>query len=83
MSKFAVMSLTHAARRIAWDKGVRATAVCPAFVRTDMTSGVTNFPHEQMIDPGDLAELVSSVIALPNTASVAELLVNCRLEQML
>jgi len=83
MSKFAVMSLTHAARRIAWDKGVRATAVCPAFVRTDMTAGVSNFPHEQMIDPGDLAELVSSVIALPNTASVAELLVNCRLEQML
>jgi NAD(P)-dependent dehydrogenase (short-subunit alcohol dehydrogenase family) len=37
MSKFAVMSLTHAARRIAWDKGVRATAVCPGFVRTDMT----------------------------------------------
>ena len=82
MSKFAVMSLTHAARRIAWDKGVRATAVCPGFVRTDMTVEA-KFPREEMIDPADLAELVSAVIALPNTAAVAELLVNCRLEQTL
>ena len=82
MSKFAVMSLTHAARRIAWDKGVRATAVCPGFVRTDMTVEA-RFPREEMIDPADLAELVSTVIALPNTAAVAELLVNCRLEQTL
>ena len=80
MSKFAVMALTHAARRIAWDKGVRATAVCPGFVRTDMTADVTKFPRDQMIDPADLAELVATVIALPNTASVPELLVNCRLE---
>ena len=80
MSKFAVMALTQAARRIAWDEGVRATAVCPGFVRTDMTAGVTKFPREQMIDPADLAELVATVIALPNSASVPELLVNCRLE---
>jgi NAD(P)-dependent dehydrogenase (short-subunit alcohol dehydrogenase family) len=83
MSKFAVMALTHAARRIAWDKGVRATAVCPGFVRTDMTADVTKFPREEMIDPADLAELIATVIALPNTASVAELLVNCRLEPTL
>jgi NADP-dependent 3-hydroxy acid dehydrogenase YdfG len=79
MSKFAVMALTHATRRIAWDKGVRATAVCPGFVRTDLTVGA-KFPREEMIDPADLAELVATVIALPNTASVPELLVNCRLE---
>ena len=83
MSKFAVMALTHAARRIAWDKGVRATAVCPGFVRTDMTADVKKFPPDQMIDPADLAELVATVIALPNTAAVAELLVNCRLEPTL
>ena len=82
MTKFAVMALTHAARRIAWDKGVRATAVCPGFVRTDMTADVTKFPRDQMIDPADLAELVATVIALPNTASVPELLVNPRLEPM-
>jgi hypothetical protein len=36
-----------------------------------------------MIDPHDLGELVATVLALPNTASVAELLVNCRFEDTL
>jgi hypothetical protein len=35
-----------------------------------------------MTDPADLAELVATVIGLPNTASIAELLVNCRFEDM-
>ncbi|MGL4242767.1 MAG: SDR family NAD(P)-dependent oxidoreductase [Beijerinckiaceae bacterium] len=82
MSKFAVVALTHAARRIAWDKGVRATAICPSFVRTDMTAGTTKITRGEMIDPGDFAVLAATVLALPNTASVAELLVNCRLEDM-
>jgi NADP-dependent 3-hydroxy acid dehydrogenase YdfG len=80
MTKFAVMALTHATRRLGWDKGVRATAVCPSFVRTDMTADATRISAAEMIDPGDLAELVATVLALPNTAAVAELLVNCRLE---
>lgn len=82
MSKFAVRALTHSVRRLSWDKGVRATAMCPSFVRTDMTSFVTTFPHEKMIDPDDFAALVATVIALPNTASIAEMLVNCVLEDM-
>ena len=82
MSKFAVMALTHSARRIGWEKGVRATAVCPSFVRTDMTADAKAIAREDMIDPADLAELIATVIALPNTAAVAELLVNCRLEPM-
>ncbi len=40
-------------------------------------------PREDMIQPDDLAELVTTVMALPNGASVAELLVNCRYEDML
>lgn len=83
MSKFALMALTHATRRLGWDDGVRCTALCPGFVRTDMTAGVTMLAREQMIDPHDLAELAATVIALPNNAVVAELLVNCRLEAML
>jgi NAD(P)-dependent dehydrogenase (short-subunit alcohol dehydrogenase family) len=82
MSKFAVVALTHAVRRLGWDKGVRATALCPSFVRTDMTAGATPIAAELMSDPADLAELVATVIALPNTAAIAELLVNCRLEDM-
>jgi NAD(P)-dependent dehydrogenase (short-subunit alcohol dehydrogenase family) len=82
MSKFAVVALTHAVRRLGWEKGVRATALCPSFVRTDMTAGSTQIAAESMIDPADLAELVATIIALPNTAAIAELLVNCRLEDM-
>lgn len=82
MSKFAVIALTHAVRRVGWDDGVRATAVCPSFVATDMTAGVTALSREQMIQPADLAELVATALALPNNAVVAELLVNCRLEDM-
>jgi NAD(P)-dependent dehydrogenase (short-subunit alcohol dehydrogenase family) len=82
MSKFAVVALTHAVRRLGWDKGVRATALCPSFVRTDMTAGSTQIAAELMSDPADLALLVATVLALPNTASIAELLINCRLEDM-
>lgn len=82
MTKFAVMGLTHTARRLSWDKGVRATAICPSFVQTDMTAGAA-FPADQMIAPNDLAELVATVLALPNTAAMAEVLVNCRLEDTL
>jgi NADP-dependent 3-hydroxy acid dehydrogenase YdfG len=83
MSKFAVMALTHATRKVGWDRGVRACAVCPSFVRTDMTAAVTSVAREDMIEPADLAELIATIIALPNSASVAELLVNCRFETML
>lgn len=82
MSKFAVVALTHSVRRLGWDDGVRATVVCPSFVATDMTAEVTALPREQMIQPADLAELVATALALPNNAVVAELLVNCRLEDM-
>ena len=83
MSKFAVVALTHAVRRVGWDHGVRATAICPSFVATDMTADVTAVPRGEMIQPADLAELVATALALPNNAVVAELLVNCRLEDML
>jgi NAD(P)-dependent dehydrogenase (short-subunit alcohol dehydrogenase family) len=82
MSKFALVALTHAIRREAWDDGVRATALCPGFVETDMTVGA-NFPRESMSKPGDLAVLTEMLLLLPNTAVVAELLVNCRLETVI
>jgi NADP-dependent 3-hydroxy acid dehydrogenase YdfG len=82
MSKFAALALTHGTRRAGWEHGVRVTALCPALVATDMVSHV-GVPAEQMIQPADLCELVATVLALPNNASIAELLVNCRFEDML
>lgn len=81
MSKFAVVALTQSVRREGWEDGVRATALCPGFVETDMTAAA-NFPREQMSKPADLAVMTEMLLLLPNTAVVAELLVNCRLESV-
>ena len=83
MSKFAVMALTQEVRRLGWEHGVRATALCPGFVDTDMTAHVSKWPRERMSRPEDLAALIEVLLRLPNTASVAELLVNCRHEDTL
>ncbi|MGB3735796.1 MAG: SDR family NAD(P)-dependent oxidoreductase [Ilumatobacter sp.] len=79
MSKHAVIALTEATKQAGWADGIRVTAVCPGFIATDMTSVLDEDPST-MIDPDDLAELVSTTISLPNTASVAQLNVACRLE---
>ena len=78
MTKFAAVALSHAARRAGWEDGVRCTALCPGFVATDMTADVETFPHEQMMEPGDIAEVVLTVLGLSNNASIAELVINCR-----
>ncbi|MDB5370620.1 MAG: Oxidoreductase, short chain dehydrogenase/reductase family protein [Roseomonas sp.] len=83
MSKFAVMAVTQEVRRLGWEHGIRATALCPGFVDTGMTAHVTKLPRDQMSRPEDLALLTETLLRLPNTASVAELLVNCRHEDML
>lgn len=83
MTKFAVMALTHASRQTGWEDGVRVTALCPSFVATDLTADVVKVGRAEMIDADDLAEVAAMVIALPNTAAIAEILVNCRLEDTL
>ncbi|MEM0906558.1 MAG: SDR family NAD(P)-dependent oxidoreductase [Pseudomonadota bacterium] len=80
MSKHAIIALTHGTRRIGWDHGVRAFVVCPSFVATDLTANAKKVSREEMINADDLAELITTTMALPNNAMVAELIVNCRLE---
>jgi len=83
MTKFAVMALTHATRQTGWEDGVRVTALCPSFVDTDLTAEVVKVGRAEMIAPDDLAEVTAMLVALPNTAAIAEVLVNCRLEDTL
>lgn len=83
MTKFAVVALTHGIRQECWDKGVRATALCPGYIATDMTAGETEISREEMTQPADLAEMVEILLRLPNNLSIAELLINCRKEAML
>ena len=79
-SKFAAVALTHAVRRIGWEDGVRATALCPGMVETDMVAHVDVPEGQFKIEPEAIAESVAYLLSLPNNASVAELLVNSRFE---
>ncbi len=84
MTKHAVLALTHAAKFAGWDSGVRVTALCPGAVDTELIASIPGVsPPVDRIAPGTLAEIVSLLLRLPNTASVAELVVNTRLESTL
>lgn len=79
-SKSAALTLTHAIRREGWDDGVRATAVCPGMVDTRMVADLQPAPGQFKIEPETIAETVAYALSLPNSAAVAEILVNSRLE---
>lgn len=84
MTKFALMGVTHAIRTHSWDKGVRATAICPGWVRTEMSqsSPTLEIKSDEMIDPETIALLVRTAIELPNNAAIAEMIVNCEFEDL-
>ena len=79
-SKHASMALTHAIRQFGWDSGLRATAICPGLVNTEMVAHVEPPADQFKIDPSVIADSAVYALALPNEASVAEILVNSRLE---
>jgi NADP-dependent 3-hydroxy acid dehydrogenase YdfG len=81
VSKFAAVALAHALRHAGFDLGIRATAVCPGFVATDMARGISGKADSEMTSPEDLARIISMLIELPNEASVAEFAINCQLEE--
>lgn len=82
VTKHAAVALTHALRQTGFEQGIRATAICPGFVATDMARGLTTRDEAALTGPGDVARLVAMAIDLPNTASVAELAVNCQAEEL-
>jgi len=77
MSKHAALALTHGIRQTGWDDGIRATAICPGFVDTDMARAITDYPAGDMTRPEDVARMVHLALDMPNTASMAEMAVNC------
>jgi NADP-dependent 3-hydroxy acid dehydrogenase YdfG len=81
LTKFAAVALGHGIRQSGWELGIRSTVLCPGFVATDMAAGVTTVAAEAMTQPEDLARIVSLLLDLPNTASVAELAINALLEE--
>ena len=84
MSKHALLALSHAAKFAGWDDGVRVTAICPGAVDTELIAGIPGVvPGPGRIAPATVAGAVSFVLSLPDTASVAELVLNPRLESTL
>ncbi|RTM09690.1 MAG: SDR family NAD(P)-dependent oxidoreductase [Hyphomicrobiales bacterium] len=83
-TKFAAMGLTHATRTYGWDKGIRATAICPGWVATERNRNSPNLalPPDEMIQPSSIAHLVRTAIELPNNAAIAEMVVNCEFEDL-
>lgn len=80
MSKHAAEAFLHAVRHAGWESGIRTTALCPGYVATDMTAGVTTPPREEMVQPEAVAHLVAMVLSLPNPSSVVTIPLNCLLE---
>jgi len=73
-SKAALISWTKSLNREEEAHGVRATALCPAFVATPMTDW-TGLPAEEMIQPEDIVELVRALLRLGPRARVPEIVV--------
>ena len=73
-TKAALISFTNSLNREEEEHGVRATAICPAFVATRMTEW-TGLPAEEQIQPEDVAELVRAILHLSPKARVPQIVI--------
>lgn len=73
-TKAAIVSITNSLNREEAESGVRATAICPAFVATKMTDW-TGLPSDEMIQVEDVAELVRTVLKLSPRARVPQIVI--------
>ncbi len=80
MTKHAAVALIQGVRLAGWDRGIRATAICPGFVNTDMARAITDFPQERMSQAEDIAGMVAFALEAPAFTSPAEITVNCMAE---
>lgn len=80
VSKYAQLALSHSMRNIGWEHGIRVTAICPSWVNTDMAQENSSIAPQEMTQPEDVAELIATVLKLPNTAAVNEIAINCNFE---
>jgi NAD(P)-dependent dehydrogenase (short-subunit alcohol dehydrogenase family) len=73
-SKAAVISLTRTLNAELEGDGIRAVAICPAFVDTPMAEW-SGIPGDQMIQPEDCAELVRFLLRLSPYARVPQVVI--------
>lgn len=80
LTKHAAVALAHGLRQAGFDRGIRATAICPGFVSSDMGRDLQPNAVDAMTTPMEVADIVNTIINLPNSASVAEVPINYRAE---
>lgn len=73
-TKAALISFTTSLNREEADAGVRAVAICPAFVATKMTDW-TGIPAEEMIQVEDVVAIVRTILSLGARARVSQVVI--------
>jgi 3-oxoacyl-[acyl-carrier protein] reductase len=74
-SKAALVSLARSTTLEEATNGIRATAVCPAFVATDMTETYEDVTHDEMLPVSDVAAAVRFLLELSPAAAVPEIVI--------
>jgi NAD(P)-dependent dehydrogenase (short-subunit alcohol dehydrogenase family) len=75
-TKAALISLVSTFNTEESGNGVTATAISPAYVDTDMSAWIHDkIPAEEMIEVGDIVELVDSLLRLSSKAVVPNIVV--------
>lgn len=78
-SKFALAGLSESLYRELSPLGIKVTALCPAWVDTDMAREAgTPLTSEEMIQPEDLAKTVRWLLSLSPAACVKDVVIECR-----
>jgi NAD(P)-dependent dehydrogenase (short-subunit alcohol dehydrogenase family) len=72
-TKAGVVGLSQAAYKELGEAGVQVTALCPAFVATEMTDWVEGISKEEMIQPEDIAEAVRYLLRTSRACMVPEI----------
>jgi NAD(P)-dependent dehydrogenase (short-subunit alcohol dehydrogenase family) len=72
-SKAAVIAFTHAMNKELGDEGIKSCALCPGFVDTPLIEYAHDkVPPGEMIQPGDVAEIVRALLRLSPFCVVPE-----------
>ncbi|WP_110684925.1 SDR family NAD(P)-dependent oxidoreductase [Salinicola aestuarinus] len=79
MSKFAAQAFVHGLRHCSAETRVRATAICPGPVDTDMAVA-GGLDGDDITQPADVARVIRMVLELPPSAAIAEVPINWQVE---
>jgi NAD(P)-dependent dehydrogenase (short-subunit alcohol dehydrogenase family) len=73
-TKFGVVGLSQGLHKELVGQGIQVTALCPAFVATDMTDWVEGqIPKDEMIQPEDIAEAIRYLLRTSRNCVVPEI----------